>query len=421
MIKAVSNMLKVSAAIMTALAINNVYAQEASNDDDVRPAPPSIGTDIPVTYFGPPPSSVEPELIGPYQLLTAGTLDEDAGTITLPLYRGELKETGESIWYIVTDTTDSAAAESLGLNHAAKLVFADNSRGVRIAETRQDGTLLFHGGSVDFSPVRNVEPGNTLDPNAAVFPPLAATLQPGSVGDELYSPLVRITNTGNHIYNAPMVAYNVTADDISFCDGINVDYSLVHDGVVSICPGEDNEPGTVTMRLVSGFSFAKPVLYMSTDANDPLPAALEGATYAPGLRDVAVGRDDSLFSAVERIFTFVNGPTNDFQIAAATETQAAQLETNPQRQGLTSALLGQGGPLNVLGGIPTVATDYSPLWDLNIGEWTQQAIDRGYRSRVTEEFQILGFVERGFITGPRGARYGSSGFIVNCPIVHRFL
>ena len=77
--------------------------------------------------------------------------------------------------------------------------------------------------------------------------------------------------------------------------------------------------------------------------------------------------------------------------------------------------------MNVLGGIPTVATDYSPLWDLNLGEWTQEAIDRGYRSRLTEEFQILGLVERGFITAPGGGLYGSTGIIINCPIVMRFL
>jgi len=389
---------------VTFFTINtSVNAQEVEEDDDVRPSPPSIGTDIPVTYFGPPPSSVEPELIGPVQLLTAGVLDEDAGTITLPLYYGQLLETGESIWYIVTDTTDAAAAEGLGLNHSGKLAFADHSRAVRIAETRQDGTLLFHAGSVDFSPERVLVPGNVDDPSAPAFPP--SEFSPGAVGDELYSPLVRITNNQDHIYNAPMVAFNVGADQLDYCDG-GVDHSIVHDSVVAICPEDE----TVTLSLAPGFSFAKPVLYLSTDANDPLPATLEGAVYAPGLRDVAVGRDDSLFSAVERIFLTANGPVNN-----------VPGQVNPQRQGLNSAVLGEGSPLNVLGGIPTVATDYSPLWDVNVGEWTQVAIDRGYRSRLTEEFQILGFVEQGYITGPGGATYGSTGFIVNCPIVHRFL
>jgi hypothetical protein len=40
------------------------------------------------------------------------------------------------------------------------------------------------------------------------------------------------------------------------------------------------------------------------------------------------------------------------------------------------------------------------MWDINIGEWTQQAIDKGYCSRITEEFAILGFVEQEWVTGP---------------------
>jgi hypothetical protein len=310
-------------ACLSTVAIPSIAQETLEDEDDVRPSPPSIGTDIPVTYFGPPPSTVEPELIGPVQLLTAGVLDEDAGTITLPLYRGELKETGEAIWYIVTDTTDAAAAEALGLNHSGKLAFADHSRAVRRAETRQDGTLLFHAGSIDFSPERMVVPGNVDIPSANAFPP--SEFRPGAIGDELYSPLVRIINNGDAIYNAPMIAFDVEDEDLDFCYDREVDHSIVHDSVVAICPDLE----TVTLELSPGFSFAKPVLYLSTDANDPLPAALEGAIYAPGLRDVAVGRDDSLFSAVERIFLTANGPTN-----------IVEGQVNPQRQGLNSAVLG---------------------------------------------------------------------------------
>jgi hypothetical protein len=148
------------------------------------------------------------------------------------------------------------------------------------------------------------------------------------------------------------------------------------------------------------------VLYLSTDAGVPLAAALEASTLAPKLASITTGRDDSAFSAVERIFVFANGPTG---------------QGNPQRQGLNSALMGEGSPLNVLGGIPTIATDYSPLWDINLGVWTQEAINNGYRSRLTEEFAILGFVEEGWITGLEGGPYGSVGMVVNCPIVFRFL
>ena len=393
----------------------------AQEDDEVRPSPPSIGADVPVTYFGPPPSSVEPELIGPLQLLRSGTLNEDDGTITLPLYKGQLAESGTPTWFILTDTTDVENATALGLNVSAKLEFADVCRGVRNAVTEQDASLTFDRGEVDFSPVRSLTPGEA--PN--YFPPTSFT--PGAVGDEFYTPLVRIQNAGNHVYNAPVVSHGTTPEDLApYCtqDVDEAGRTMIHDSVVRICPpgatdgSGDAYPnaGTVTISLVPGFSFAKPVLYLSTDANNMLAATLEGAIYAPALNDVAVGRDDSAFSAVERIFAFSNGPVN-----LPESMTGGVSETNPQRQGFNSAVAGQGGPLNVLGGIPTVATDYSPLWDLNLGEWTQSAIDNGYRSRLTEEFQILGMVARGFITGPEGAPYGSTGIIINCPIVHRFL
>jgi hypothetical protein len=121
---------------------------------------------------------------------------------------------------------------------------------------------------------------------------------------------------------------------------------------------------------------------------------------------VSVGGDDSAFSAIERIFIATNGQTG---------------VGNPQRQGLNSAVMGEGGPLNVFGGIPTVANDYSPLWDANIYSWTREAIERGYRSRNFEEFRILGLAAQGHITGPNGGRFGSSGVIINCPPIFRFL
>jgi hypothetical protein len=369
------------------------FGQEEQQDDDIVPAPPSVGADIPLTYFGPAPSTVQKELVGPLQLLRSGTLNMNESTITLPLYQGHIQGSGERVWYILTDTTDKGNADALGLNWSPKLAYS--APGARVATLLPNATLEFDSGTVDFSPEHRVTSGNSSNP----FPPSEA--QPGSIGDNNYSPLVLVENTGGNIYNAPIVAFGVNASEINFCDG-NPDYSLVHDKVVRICPSE----GTVTIRLTSGFSFARPVLYLSTDASVPLAAALENATLAPKLVNIKTGHDDSAFSAVERLFLFANGPTG---------------KGNPQRQGLNSALMGEGSPLNVLGGIPTIATDYSPLWDLNLGEWTQEAIDNGYRSRLTEEFAILGFVEQGWITGPGGAEYGSVGMIVNCPIVFRFL
>lgn len=377
------------------IALFSLAMAALAQDDDVAPAPPSIGADIPLTYFGPAPSSVQKELIGPFQLLKAGTVDTDAGTVTLPLYKGQLAS-GENVWYVLTDTNDKANAEALGLNFSSKLTYGDVGQAVRVAQLQPDTSLTFESGTVDFSPEHNLVAGDA--PN--FFPPKEFT--PGAVGDENYSPLVRVENAGNTIYNAPIVAFNVEAEALNlFCEG-NADHSIVHDKVISICP----EEGTVTLSLTSGFSFARPVLYLSLDASDPLAATMEAVTLAPGLTSITIGRDDSAFSAVERIFAFANGPTG-------TE--------NPQRQGFNSALSGEGSPLNILGGIPTIATDYSPLWDLNLGVWTEEAIEKGYRSRLTEEFAILGFAEKGWITGPDGGAYGSTGIIVNCPIVFRFL
>jgi hypothetical protein len=362
---------------------------------EVQPAPAAIGADVPATYFGPQPSQVQRELVGEYQNLKSGKIDLEKGTITLPLYEGAMKS-GQSVWYIITDTDDKGNADQLGLNYSPKLTFADVGRSVRKATLDNKFKLIFDVGTVDFSPKRSVTPGDA--PN--FFPP--KQFQPSGVGDKDYTPLVKITNAGGHIYNAPVVAYNVSAEALNqFCDG-NPDHSIVHQKVLKICPRDQ----TVTMLLTTGFSFAKPVLYLSTDTNSPLTATLEGATYAPGLADIQGGGDDSLFSPVERIFVFANGPTG---------------KDNPQRQGLNSALSDGASPLNVLGGIPTVATDYSPIWDINPSVWTQKAIELGYRSRMTEEFSILGMVEKGWITGLDGKKFGSVGLVVNCPIVYRFL
>lgn len=221
------------------------------------------------------------------------------------------------------------------------------------------------------------------------------------------------------MYNAPIVASNVQASQLNeWCDGIpdgarNRADSVLHSKVVRICPRDF----TVTVSLTPGFSFAKPVLYLSTDANNEMAAAMEDTTFAPRLANLGVGGDDSAFSAVERLFATTNGFTNSDLASGAPFNQT----THPSRQGFNSALSDEGSPLNVLGGIPTVATDYSPAWDVNVGEWTPYAAENGIRDRLTEEFQILGFVQQGYITGPGGSPYGSSGIIVNCPIVHRFL
>ena len=359
---------------------------------DVFPAPPSVGATVDLSYFGPSPSSVNRSLVGPVQLLNTGPIDSVAGTITIPLYLGHMQN-GTNVWYILTDVDDSDVADELGLNFSAKLTFAANA--ARQANFDQNNDLVFDKGTVDFSPVRSVTPG----PPGQEFPPTA--YQPGAVGDSNYSPLVQVTNAAGVIYNAPIVAYNVSADQINFPNG-NVDYSLVHDQVLAIDPVNM----TVTLNLITGFSFGRPVWYISMDASIPLAASIEHNTFAPLMANLPLGRDDSFSSPIERIFLAANGPE---------EGGCA----NPLRQGLSADLADGYRPNNVLGGIPTIALDYSPTWDAQIYQWTQDAINKGYRGQLREEFQILTFVQDGLLTAPGGAPFTTSGFSINCPIVIR--
>ena len=261
------------------LSLIGLALSQMEDDDDVRPAPPSIGADVPVTYFGPAPSSVQPELIGPHQLLTAGVLDEDAGTITLPLYKGRMYANpkqfppgngngqgipgglranplqegkqangtegaegfpfmeGATVWYVLTDTSDEGAAKALGLNFASKLRFTANGNGARFAEYGDDLYLNFGPSSiVDFAPEHTVVPGAAPD----YFPPETALA--GSVGADDYSPIIYISNIGE-FYNAPVVADRFVSEDTlnQWCNGIPAEQlaearKVLHDKVVAICP-----------------------------------------------------------------------------------------------------------------------------------------------------------------------------------------
>jgi hypothetical protein len=370
------------------------------------PPEASTGTKVDISQFPPPDSLTDPELAGPVQLLRSGKFDlpieqltavnvpkgKPRGTITLPLFKGAVNTPSglKPAWYIILDAGNQAEAERLGVNFSKKLPNAGSA--ARPATRRSDGTFLFESGVVDFSPNRVVVAG----PEERAFPPAQA--QPGSVGDADYSPLVRVDGI---VYDAPVVAAAVDDADINFPNG-NPDYKLVHDQVIAIDPANR----TVTLSLINGYSFGKPVLYISTEASDPTVAAIEGNTFAPRMRRLEVGIDDIARSAVERIFIATNGA---FKGGCA----------NPQRQGLSAALLDGHRPNNTFGGIPTIATDYSPVWDANLYEWTDEAIEKGYRGLLTEEFRILKLARDGYITGPNGAPFGSAGPVIVCGVAAR--
>jgi hypothetical protein len=135
-------------------------------------------------------------------------------------------------------------------------------------------------------------------------------------------------------------------------------------------------------------------------------------------RESGDGRS-ALYSSKSR--TAESSERETLAVPPACSSTVTRGKDNPHRQGLDSAISDGASPLKVRGGIPTVATDYSPIWDLNPAVWTQKSIERGYRSRMTGEFAILGMVQRGWITRLDGKKFGSVGVVVNCSIVYRFL
>ena len=384
----------VAAAIAPASAEVVVRGKEGRPLSEIREAPASIFPDLRTIVAQPSPSEIKPEFLGPVVMMKSAHIDLEKGTATLPLRKGKLKN-GTPVWFIITDTTDENLSNLHGVNYAPKMAYGLTGVAARHATIEKDGTFIFNTGSVDFRPKLSVVPGDAANP----FPP--KSVQPGSVGDATYTPMVYVDNAAKSVLlNAPVVSQASEAELNAMCDG-NVDKAKVHDKVVAICPRDE----TVTLSLTLGFTFDKPIQYLSTEANDPLVASLENATYAPALKDLPFALEDaSPGESAERIVVVVNGPRG---------------LDNPHRQGLESALTDGRGPLNILGGIPTINLDYSPMWRLFPAVWSAEAIQKGYRYRMTSALQAAEMSTRGFLKSLDGGDFRAVGFVVNCPVVYR--
>lgn len=303
------------------------------------------------------------------RLFITSAVEQANNRVILPLHRGT--SNGQAVYYIITDTSDENLSDKLGVNRSNKLENAANTQAVQKVSYNADGTIEFPA-TVDFSPVRRVTPG----PQG--FPPIVA--EPGAIGETGYSPLIQLPN--GTIVNAPHIA----------------NASGQADKVESI----DTEKLRVTYLETDGFAYREPVKYISTEASDPVAATLENATYAPALNNVPIVGDDSTASARSGLVAFTNG-----QISA----------TNPQRQGLNSALLDGLDPLNILSWNPNQSR-YSPLWDVYLAQWSQDAISTGQNVRQTDFFEVKNYLaERGLVTSFGGGAFAPTGFIVNCPTV----
>jgi hypothetical protein len=89
---------------------------------------------------------------------------------------------------------------------------------------------------------------------------------------------------------------------------------------------------------------------------------------------------------------------------------------------LLESLRQLGDAHNVLGSFPTLTDParrmlYTPLWDLNIGEWNADVVARGENYAQTDPNTIRQLARRGFITNPGGAALSSANFLVNCPVL----
>jgi hypothetical protein len=98
-------------------------------------------------------------------------------------------------------------------------------------------------------------------------------------------------------------------------------------------------------------------------------------------------------------------------------------QSGTDRQGLQSALLGGGDPLNVTQSLPGAA-NYTPVWDLHPVVWSDAAIKAGKRVELTSAAQVTADVKAGLLTsagkGPANASLGglkAIGFISICSTV----
>jgi hypothetical protein len=353
-------------------------------------------------------------------------------TVRLPLYPGTAH--GKKVWYVLLDASDPGLAHDLGVNYAPKLAniaIGDPAAVQTVTLTNPTpqanpfgpGVVNF-AGAPDFRPTRIATPG----PNG--FP--LAKFAPGAVAGPGYSPFIRFAGS-NVVYNAPIVAVGNGPFDV-------VHHTNTGDRVLGIHLAGKSKPGQFAeswadLLFVKGFDAGQPIVYLSTDAGQPLTAVLERSTYVPALNNAAFnGGDDFLGSARERLFGFINGQTG----AGNPQAQGfvhlikdghASQDASAGNTALINALRNGGDLLNVFGDFPTLkdprhADAYSPLWDAQLGLWTPKAVKEGLNKRQIDEVQVfnLAATRPDLLTGVNPATgqpapYGSVGVDINCAVI----
>jgi hypothetical protein len=359
-------------------------------------------------------------------------VDLSKESVRLPLYKG--RANGETVWFVLLDASDQGIAHDLGVNYAPKLgnLAIGDPEAVQTVtldspspdQNRFGQAAVNFEGAPDFSPTRIAEPGPTGFP--------LANFQPGAVAGPGYSPFIRIAGSPT-VYSAPIVATGDGPFDV-------VHHTDTGDRVLGVHIADPSAPGQfaeswVDLLFVKGFDAGQPIVYISTDAGQPLTAVLERSTYVPALDKAAYnGGDDFLGSARERLFGFINGQTGTDNANAQgfvhlVKDGHASEDASAGNTALIDALRNGGDLLNVFGDFPTEkdprhADAYSPLWDAQLGLWTDKAVKAGLNTRQIDEVQVfnLAATRPDLLTGVNPATgqpapYGSVGVDINCAVI----
>jgi hypothetical protein len=348
-------------------------------------------------------------------LTSAIRVDRTRHFATLPLHQGTFE--GKPVWFVITDASDADVAEELGVNFAPKLVnLAKITGGCPgcVQRVTSDDPLLGEN-DVEFEGVPDFSPDRVLDTGPAAFPPVA--FRPGAVGSPRYSPFVVVEGAELPVvFNAPIVAVGDGPFDVA-------DHTNTHDRVLAI----DTDEMTVDVLIVEGFAGGQPILYLSFESSDALTAVIERNTFVPGLAlsPFPNGSVDPT-SARAEIFTFANGLSGEVESPPA-QGQAHVIldgenaeEANLENEDVLEALREGGDAHNVFETFPTfedpaLAAAYSPLWDLQIGFWTPDAVAQDLNVAQTDANVIRNLAAQGLVTSQGGLPLASANIIINCP------
>ena len=246
-----------------------------------------------------------------------------------------------------------------------------------------------------------------------------------------YSPFIRFAGSAV-IYNAPIIAIGDGPFDVTHHTNTGDRVLGVHLGGPS-APGQFSE-SWADVLFVKGFDAGQPIVYLSTDAGQPLTAVLERSTYVPALNNASYnGGDDFLGSARERLFGFINGQTGannpqaqGFQHLVSTVTRGRMPRSEHRSD--QGAAPRRGSAQRVRGfpdaNGPPARDAYSPLWDAQLGLWTYKAVKQGLNTRQIDENVVfnLAATRPDLLTGVDPATgqpepYGSVGVDINCAVI----